>query len=408
MNRASRGRFAAACVLTPLLFIACEQPHDVTGATPAAAAMRAAAVAAPTPLVTVAGPAGAVEFWPFLGPDFSGAPAEALDPINLLFVGRSDPRALAAGLRLLDGDRTAFGFPNAFPFNCTWHDVPEGNVEFGYATGAGWLGAAVQLACGDFSPLRFHLRLADGGEWTIANAHVDLHIPGTADHQVISWELAEQLVTVDMLRSGLLDPSVPLFPTDQINPAPFREIPAIIYNGMPVDLRGAIGGPLGDVTAPVPIGTDGHATVFNVAGLIDGTPGVARLDYVLEYDQIIPKPFCASGPFDFIYITGPVRLQQVVALTPSGNYLSAFQALGHLEVTPVNPLTDPPTPIGDTFRAVVNEHHKGIMTDNVTLTSSFQLRILIPAGAPFSGRLLVNIQVGPGGATHSDVSVRCN
>jgi len=343
-------------------------------------------------------------FWPFLGTSLSGAPQ---DPINLLFAGQSDPRAIRAALLMLDGNRTAFGFPNAFPFNCTWQDA-IGDVEIAYATGAGWLGAAVQLACGGYGPLRFHLRLADAGAWTLANGHFELLIPGTTEHQVLSWELAEQLVMVDLLRTGLLDPSLPLFPTDQINPAPFRDIPAVIYNGLPLELRGAIGGPLGDVTDAVPIGTDGHAMVLNVAGQGDGKSDVARQDFVIAFNQVIPKPFCASGSFDYLYVQGPVRLRQQVVLTPAGQYVSQFHADGHLDITPVNPLTDPPTPIGNTYRALVVERHTGIITDDVTLTSSFQLRILIPPSAPFRGRLQVNLQVGPGGSIRSELSLSCN
>lgn len=369
---------------------------------PISASAVGSATAPAGPLVTVVGTSGSVEFWPFLGADLSGTPQ---DPINLLFSGANDPRAIRAALFMLDGDRTAFGFPNAFPFNCTWQDA-IGDVEAAYATGAGWIGTTVQLACGDYAPLRFHVRLADAGAWTLANAHVDLHIPGTADHQVISWELAEQLVIADMVRSGLLDPAAPLFPTAQINPAPFREIPAVIYNGIPVALRGAIGGPLGDVTANVPIGTDGHATVLNVSGMVNGSPGVARQDFVLEYGQVIPKPFCSSGPFDYIDVQGPVHLRQQVVLTPSGNYVSNFQATGHLDITPVDPLTGAPT--GDPYRAVVREHHQGIMTDGVTMTSSLQLRVLIPPAEPFRGRLQVDLRIGPGGASRSQLSLTCN
>lgn len=386
-----------------VLLGACQDARDPAGVAAAAVATTSTATT-PAPLVSVTAPFGAISFWPFLGTDFSGT---AQDPINLLFAGQHDPRAIRAALFMLDGDRTAFGFPDAFPFNCTWQDA-IGDVETAYADGAGWLGTAVQLACGDYGPLRFHLRLADAGRWTLANAHFELLIPGTTEHQVLSWELAEQLVMVDMLRSGLLDPAIPIMPTDQINPAPFREIPALIYNGIPVELRAAIGGPLGDVSAAVPIGTDGHAVAFNVAGVVDGTPGVARQDFTIQFSQVIPKPFCATGPFDYVFVQGPVHLRQQVVLTPSGNYSSSFTADGHLDVTPVNPLTDPPTPIGETYRALVNEHHRSVVTDDVTLTSSFQLRILLPPGAPMHGRLQVDLQVGPGGSSRSQARISCN
>ena len=92
--------------------------------------------------------------------------------------------------------------------------------------------------------MRVHLRLFrteppvwNGGGWTIGAAHFEIRIPGIADHQVLSWELAQQVVMVDFLRSGLLDPGLPMIPTGPINDAPsFRTIPAMIYNLLPPEL----------------------------------------------------------------------------------------------------------------------------------------------------------------------------
>ena len=67
----------------------------------------------PTDLVSV--PEAGV-FWPYTGRDYSGSPT---DPINLVFLGDADPRLIRQALLALDGNRTAFGFPDAFPFNCT-------------------------------------------------------------------------------------------------------------------------------------------------------------------------------------------------------------------------------------------------------------------------------------------------
>lgn len=357
----------------------------------------------PSPLLTVSFGGTSRELWPFTGSDFSGAPR---DPVNLIFVGQSDPRIIRAALLSLNGDRTAFGFPNVFPFNCTWTDA-VGDVQTGYATASGWVGSAIQLACGTYGPLRFHLRLFNVGDWTLGGAHFEVLIPGTTEHQVLSWELAEQLVVVDFLRSGLLDPTLPLLPTGVINPSPYREIPAVIYNGLPADLKALIGGPPGNVSDPVPLTTDGKATILNIAQSVNGLPVVAKQDFVVQFDQVIPKPFCASGPFDFVLVQGPVNFSQKIVMTPAGNFLSRFLAQGHLDVTPVNPLTDPPTPLGETYRALVNQDNRGIITDNVTLVSSFQMQIEIPPTGPFRGRLVVKLKVGPGGSNQFSLSVNC-
>src|SRR3954469_22871396 len=179
------------------------------------------AAAPPSLLVPIALAGGSISIWPYTGVDFSGTPQ---DPINLVFTGKSDPRSIRSALMSLDGDRTAFGMPPVFPFNCTWSDA-IGDLQTGYNATAAWVGSAVQLACGGYGPVRFHVRLFEAGATTLGNAHFEVLIPGTADHQVLSWELAEQLVKVDLIRSGLLDAADPLGSTGSINDSPFREIP---------------------------------------------------------------------------------------------------------------------------------------------------------------------------------------
>jgi hypothetical protein len=128
--------------------------------------------------------------WPWTGSDFS---ATASDPVNLLFLGQSDPRLLRAALLMLDGDRTAFGLPNQFPFNCTWVDPIDPTPQTTWAEPDGWIGSTIQVECGDFNSIRFHIRLFDAGEWTIGASHLEVRIPGTPGHEIISWELAEAL-----------------------------------------------------------------------------------------------------------------------------------------------------------------------------------------------------------------------
>jgi hypothetical protein len=314
---------------------------------------------APSGLVTVQFAGKSLVMWPFSGSDLSGEPS---DPVNLIFVGKADPLDIRAALLSLDGDRSGLPFPAVPPFTCKWQDA-IGDVQTAYADKSGWVGSAIQLECGDHSTIRFHLRLFKCGQWTLGGAHFEALIPGTADHQVLSWELAEQLVLADLARSGLLDQAVPMAPTGPVNPSPFRTIPAVVYNGLPVELRMLIGGPLGDVTEDVPISTDGNAMILNLAGKAARKPGVWVQDFVLNYGQTVPKPFCSSGPTDYVYIQGPVHMFQTVRLNARGVYTSCFAADGDLTVTPVNPFTGEQ---GTTLAAVVRQRQ------GATVSGSFQ------------------------------------
>lgn len=292
---------------------------------------------APVGVIEVAMGATAISLWPYTGTDVSGAIS---DPINLLFPGH-DVRDVRTVLLALDGNRTAFGMPPVAPFNCVWSDAIGAN-QSSYNAESGWQGSAIQLECGDYAPMRFHVRLFEAGDGTAGNAHFEVIIPGTNQHEVLSWELAEQIVTVDMLRAGLL--SAAPGASEPLNPAPtFKTINPLIYNGLPVALRGLIGGPLANVGAPVPIPSNGRATVFMLGAVPAPTPMDVTERTVLQFGQVIPKPFCATGPADYVYATGPIDFVHRVVVTAEGEYSADFEADGVLRVTPVNPLTGQPT-----------------------------------------------------------------
>ena len=357
---------------------------------------------APTPLVTVQLPTQTVSLWPFTGFGFG----VQSDPVNLIWIGQADPRALRAALLQLDGERTALGFPNVFPFNCTWHDEPEVQPEVAYTAASGWIGSPIMLECGTYGEARFHLRFFDvGGGVTVGGAPFEVYIPGTLDHQTISWALAEQFVVADFVRTGLLDSSQPYFTTGALNPAPFGTIPAVIYNGIAAALRQAIGGPASDVSADVPIPSSGHATILNLRGSVASQPLVTGRRWLQQFDQVIPQPFCAPGPNAFLYVVGPVTLQQEIALSSSGTYQSSFHAEGRLNVTPVDPSTG--VPMGASYQAVVLETHTSLLSDDAASTAFFTRRRLLPSTAPGHGTFEFGFAVGPDGITRATARSRC-
>jgi hypothetical protein len=358
----------------------------------------------PAPLETVNTPFGTIRVWPFTGVDVQGTPS---DPVNLIFFGESDVRSLRVALMFLDGDRTALGLPGTPPFDCTWTDAVGGS-QTAYVETSGWSGSAVQLECGDYDPIRFHIRLFPAGDASVGSAHFEVIIPGTSSHQVLSWELAKQLVTADLARTGLLDASTPMFPSDPLHPSPYRTIPEVLYNQLPPELKGVTGGPAGDAGAPVPIWTDGTAMAFNVARARALEAGIARRQFTIPFDQVIPKPFCAPGAGSFLYVQGSVEVDQRVRVTPSGTLRSTFQARGTLELTPVDPTTQPPTPLGETYAARVRETQRSVVTNSSSLVSHLQVQAELPRKGSDRGRLKSVLRVGPGGSTGSSLEIQCD
>jgi len=356
------------------------------------------AVVTPSPLAVIPVGSGSSSVWPYLTDNL----ATAQDPVNLVFTGVADPRAVRNALLGLDGDRAPV-FPPVFPFTCTWSDA-IGGLMAGYGEDAGWGGTAVQLQCGVYGPIRFHLRLVKLGAFTIGNVHFEVVIPGTTDHQVLSWELAEQLVIYDMVRTGLL--GAPPADAGGINAAPsHRTIPAVIYNGLPADLKTLIGGPPGNVVADVGIATNGHATSFLLAGAAPAVMPAAEQHFVIQFNQVIPKPFCATGPTDFLLVQGPISLDQEVSTLPTGQLRKVFRADGELTAIPFDIFTG--LPAGAPLQAKVSEHQESRAGDPGGDVQGTQHQQLLPESSPGTGQLLISINVTPGKAPRFDRKVTC-
>jgi hypothetical protein len=365
--------------------------------------------APPPGLVQVSFAGEALQLWPYTEASFNGVPS---DPVNLLFVGKADPVRIRAALLRLDGNRTAFGFPDMYPFNARWSDA-IGDVHVNYAGSEGWLGSVIQLQLGTYDPGRVHLRLfrtgqafSGSGVWTVGAAHFEVLIPGTADHEVLSWELARQIVTVDLIRSGLLDQSTPFVPTDPITQTPtFREIRKEVYNGLPEELKAAIGGPPGLVSAPVPIPNDGRATLFHIVAEAPAQPGPTADRFSLTYNQVIPKPVCAEGPYDFVQITGPVELSRSTTVDGSGLYEYHERLAGNLTVTPVDVTASPPAPAGPSYQAVIGDLQQG----SIGLGSSFALSEMKRIAPQKGGTqmLMTRLRVGTTGTDAYRAEERC-
>ena len=332
--------------------------------------------APPAELVTIDCMGTGLTFWPYTGTAFDGTP---VDPMNLVFVGEANAVQIRAALMALDGDRTAFGLPAAYPFDQVWTDCLAGGVQVTWEEEGTWIGSVIQLSLGGYEPLRVHLRLFETGTErngmpvTLGAAHFEVLIPGTADHQVLSWEFAEQIVVADLMRSGLLDAAMPMQPTGPVNPAPgFRTIDPSIYNLLPPELW-AIVGPSGPVSEPVPIPTDGSAVILNLAGSVPVVAGTVTHTATLVYDQYVPRPFCSTGPYDWLYVQGAVEFESTFNVDRRGRYSYQGSYQGELVAVPLDMSIG--QPIGPPFPATVKGFQKGHLSVRSSQVQAFDKKL---------------------------------
>jgi len=334
--------------------------------------------------ITVGGQS--IELWPYTGNDFSGG---ASDPINLIFPF-ADPRQLRQALLSLDGARPGpfAGLPFA---GCLWRDA-MGDEQAVWADTEGWVGGAVQLVCvapaaplGD--PFRVHVRFFRQGTLTLGAAHLDFLIPGTAEHEGLSWDLPREFVTYDMGRTGALTAAPVAQPL--VSPGSFRAVRRPIYDAIVASgpeaafLLNVVLGlvPVGPGDVPIP--TNGNANLL--ASLIPFEPEQARTRTELEvvYDVNTPKPFCATGPTDFVHLQGPLRFVLTTHTNPSGFYSRTYTISGELTVTTLA--------TGEAATAIISEEHSALLTDQTSEVKATISQTLL--SSPIQA-LFTNLNVG--------------
>jgi len=293
----------------------------------------------PSGVLDVSAGGESLRIWPYTTDDFE-TPS---DPVNLLFPN-ADPRGIRQALMAANTDRAGSPFAGLPVGDCGWSDG-MGNEQAAYGRPEHWVGGEVQLVCvhpnaplGD--PFRFHVRLFRIGRDTLGAAHFEVLIPGTAEHEALSWDLARGLVAYDLARTGnvVAQPD----PIGLIPAGTFRVVRRPIWEGL-VAFQGGVLIPLlrglGLYPAPgpgdVPIPTSGEAlalvTDIDVAPAPTHEVTTTQVDYAVN----VPKPFCATGPSDFVRLEGRLHFTMSVTTLPSGLFERAHTIGGTLHVTPL-------------------------------------------------------------------------
>jgi hypothetical protein len=318
----------------------------------------------PADVVTIDAGSDQLTLWPFTTENYQPGEAGQSDPINLVFLN-TDPRAIRQELMRLGPDRPAWSFLPSGAKGCVWMDA-MGYEQAAYLEPEGWVGGEVQLACATpDSPLgreyRFHVRLFRSGAHTIGGAHFEINVPGTAEHETLSWELARQFVTDEIARldGGAFQDNTPVFqPTNGSFRTARGLINAYVWQtnaGNPAFLLALGLPPPQPPFPPVPIPASGLAAVFAPAFTYEPVSSdVTLTDSRSYFVQSTPKPFCDGTP---IQITGgPLTFTLRTQTNPSGKYQRTYMLGGSLVVKTLS--------TGVVQDALISEIHRGMLTDN--------------------------------------------
>ena len=137
---------------------------------------------------------------------------------------------------------------------------------------------------------------------------------------------------------------------------------ATVGAGLPAELIQLISGPARPQAEPVPIGSNGHATTIHLAAARPVRPMTYTNTTFVDFGQFIPRPFCSTGPADWLHITGGVEFFTSVKVNHAGRFSYRGGYRGTIYATPVD-INNDGQPIGEMFEADVRGRQHGAINE---------------------------------------------
>lgn len=235
------------------------------------------------------------------------------DPVNLIFLGDAEPLRIRTSLLALSANRDA-RWQVVAGRSARWRDA-IGHLHTAFVQGQGWSVSAIQLELGRYKGARAHLRLFPFDGFTLGAAHVEFLPAGGFEHEVVSWELGEELVTSELRRAGLLtDAPSRIGPFETgLDRRISRDAMGTIPRGL-ADLAGLTGVPPTD-REEVEIAGAGYLSAIHLSPLpvAEGERSWTRVCLDLATD--IQNPLDVANP-ESLHIRGPIRLEQELVTGP--------------------------------------------------------------------------------------------
>lgn len=163
--------------------------------------------------------------------------------------------------------------------------------------------------------------------------------------------------------------------TNQINAAPYyRAVQAAVAASLAPQQIAALGLLVnGDGTASIP--NDGRASVLSLASSPAITEGMVDSDFIIQFAQVIPKPFCAAGTTGYLFATGPVTVHMRSGIV-DGNFESTTTSDGTLTLLEFNPNTG--QPVSAPYQGLVSESTSVTLTNGSGWVDFFSTRVETP------------------------------
>jgi hypothetical protein len=120
--------------------------------------------------------------------------------------------------------------------------------------------------------------------------------------------------------------------------------------------------------------------ILNLTGSLPVTAGTHEESVVIDYGQFVPRPFCADGPYDWLYVEGPVTFTLRTRVDRHGLYSASGGYAGTITATPVDIATG--QPIGEPFKGRVSSLQYGLLGNRTACVLQADRKLTREAAGP--------------------------
>ena len=158
----------------------------------------------------------------------------------------------------------------------------------------------------------------------------------------------------------------------------------------------------GDGTASIP--NDGRAVVLRLASAPALTEGTVDSDFVIQFGQVIPKPFCAAGTTGYLFASGPIAVHMQSGIV-DGNFESTTTSTGTLTLVEFNPFSR--QPVSAPYQGAVSETTSIKLTDGAAWVDFFSTREETPDNGTTRGIRIETLRAREHGLDFYNVDISC-
>ncbi|HEX6575646.1 MAG TPA: hypothetical protein VF042_11820, partial [Gemmatimonadaceae bacterium] len=127
-------------------------------------------------------------------------------------------------------------------------------------------------------------------------------------------------------------------------------------------------------------------------------------DFVIQFGQVIPKPFCTAGTIGYLFASGPITVHMRSGIV-DGNFESTTTSTGTLNLVEFNPVTR--QPVSAPYHGLVGEETSVKLTHGAAWVEFFSTREETPDNGTNRGTRVESFRAREHGLDAYTLDITC-